>query len=70
MSQSLPKFHPHDTVEQVEEGNRLAPKFGKGGLMPCITTDAAAGGPLRFAETARLLDPVAVHGDAPNPTQP
>ena len=28
----------------------------------------AAGGPLRFTETERRFDPVAVYGDAPNPT--
>ena len=27
-----------------------------------------AGGPLRFTETERRFDPVAVYGDAPNPT--
>lgn len=27
-----------------------------------------AGGPLRFTETKRRFDPVAVYGDAPNPT--
>jgi phosphoribosyl-AMP cyclohydrolase len=151
-------FHLRRSVEAVEEGCILAPKFGSDGLMPCVTTDAAtgevlmlgwmnpealrltletgeahyfsrsrqvlwrkgatsglvqrviearidddqdalwlrvavagsgaschvgyrscfyravptgpeAGGPLRFAETARTFDPVAVYGDAPNPTQ-
>ncbi|UYV37247.1 phosphoribosyl-AMP cyclohydrolase [Rhodobacteraceae bacterium D3-12] len=37
------EFHPRQTVEQVEEGTDLAPKFGEDGLMPCITTDAATG---------------------------
>ncbi|MEM9786544.1 MAG: phosphoribosyl-AMP cyclohydrolase [Pseudomonadota bacterium] len=36
-----PVFHPRRTVEQVEEGTELAPKFGNDGLLPCITTDAA-----------------------------
>lgn len=36
-------FHPRRTVEEVEEGNFLAPKFGPDGLMPCITTDATTG---------------------------
>jgi phosphoribosyl-AMP cyclohydrolase len=151
-------FHPRRSVEEVEEGCILAPKFGEGGLMPCVTTDAAsgevlmlgwmnaealrltletgeahyfsrtrqalwrkgatsglvqrviearidddqdalwlrvavagsgaschvgyrscfyravptgaeAGGALRFTEDARTFDPVAVYGDAPNPTQ-
>jgi phosphoribosyl-AMP cyclohydrolase len=152
------KFHPHRTVEEVEDGQLLSPKFGEGGLIPCITTDAAsgevlmlgwmnpealcltlktaqahyfsrsrqvlwrkgatsgltqrviearidddqdaiwlrvevaesgaschvgyrscfyraapvgpdAGGALRFTETARTFDPVAIYGDAPNPTR-
>jgi phosphoribosyl-AMP cyclohydrolase len=36
------EFHPRRTVEEVEEGNVLAPKFGPDGVMPCITTDAAS----------------------------
>lgn len=36
-------FHPRQTVEQVEEGTELAPKFGCDGLMPCITSDAQTG---------------------------
>ena len=31
------------TVEQVEEGFALAPKFDADGLLPCITTDANTG---------------------------
>jgi phosphoribosyl-AMP cyclohydrolase len=37
------EFHPRLTIEQVEEGTQLAPKFGEGGLTPCVTTDAASG---------------------------
>jgi len=151
-------FHPRRTVEEVEEGQILAPKFGEDCLIPCVTTDADsgevlmlgwmnadalrltletgeahyfsrsrqvlwrkgatsgltqrviearvdddqdaiwlrvavagsgaschvgyrscfyraipigpdAGGALRFTETVRTFDPVAVYGDAPNPTQ-
>lgn len=36
-------FHPRRTIEEVEEGQILAPKFGPGGLIPCITTDAGTG---------------------------
>jgi phosphoribosyl-AMP cyclohydrolase len=36
-------LHTRRSVEQVEEGHDLAPKFGPDGLMPCITTDAATG---------------------------
>jgi len=31
------------SVEQVEEGTDLAPKFDADGLLPCVTTDAATG---------------------------
>jgi phosphoribosyl-AMP cyclohydrolase len=37
------KFHSRDSIEQVEEGTDLAPKFGADGLLPCITTDAQTG---------------------------
>lgn len=35
-------FHPRRTVEAVEEGTLLAPRFGSDGLIPCVTTDAAS----------------------------
>jgi phosphoribosyl-AMP cyclohydrolase len=31
------------TIEQVEEGHELAPKFDAEGLIPCVTTAAASG---------------------------
>jgi phosphoribosyl-AMP cyclohydrolase len=34
-------FAARMSVEQVEEGRALAPKFGADGLIPCITTDAS-----------------------------
>ncbi len=36
-------FAPRTSVEQVEEGQDLAPKFDRDGLIPCVTTDAASG---------------------------
>lgn len=36
-------FAARETVEQVEEGLALAPKFDADGLIPCITTDANTG---------------------------
>lgn len=36
-------FAKRVTVEQVEEGAELAPKFGPDGLIPVVTTDAATG---------------------------
>jgi phosphoribosyl-AMP cyclohydrolase len=37
------EFAVRKTVEEVEEGNRLAPKFDRDGLIPVVTTDAATG---------------------------
>ena len=36
-------FGPRKTVEQVEEGNELAPKFDAHGLIPAVTTDIDSG---------------------------
>lgn len=36
-------FHPRRSVQQIEEGAHLAPRFGADGLMPCVTSDAATG---------------------------
>lgn len=37
------EFKARTSVEQVEEGHDLAPKFDRDGLLPCITTDAHTG---------------------------
>ena len=34
------KFHKRLSVEEVEEGNTLSPKFDENGLIPCVTTDS------------------------------
>ena len=36
-------YSPRETVEQVEEGNELAPKFDGDGLIPVVTTDFKSG---------------------------
>lgn len=36
-------FAKRISIEQVEEGHDLAPKFDSDGLIPCVTTDAASG---------------------------
>ena len=36
-------FQKRITVEQVEEGRELAPKFDAEGLIPCVTTSAKSG---------------------------
>lgn len=36
-------FSPRVSVEQVEEGTELAPKFDERGLIPAVTTDYSSG---------------------------
>ncbi len=43
VSAAAAPFAARATVEQVEEGLALAPKFDADGLIPCITTDANTG---------------------------
>jgi phosphoribosyl-AMP cyclohydrolase len=38
-----PKFEQRLTIEQVEEGSVLAPKFDEHGLIPVVTTDFGSG---------------------------
>ena len=40
------KFNERISIEQVEEGNELAPKFDSNGLIPVVTTDFNTGGVL------------------------
>ena len=37
------QFFSRVTIEQVEEGHELAPKFDEQGLIPCVTTAAGSG---------------------------
>ena len=43
MSEAPVKFQARETIEQVEEGNDLAPKFDDRGLITVVTTDADSG---------------------------
>ena len=36
-------FASRESIEQVEEGNELAPKFDENGLIPVVTTDVHSG---------------------------
>mgnify|MGYP000688786760 CR=1 FL=1 len=36
-------FAPRRSIEQVEEGTELAPKFDEHGLIPVVTTDYSSG---------------------------
>ena len=46
---SNPLFGSRQTVEQVEEGHVLAPKFDAQGFIPCVTTDYHSGEVLMVA---------------------
>lgn len=35
-------YSPRETIEQVEEGDLLCPKFNNEGLIPCIITDCVS----------------------------
>ncbi len=48
-SASDPLFGRRESVEQVEEGRDLAPKFDAQGFIPCVTTDYASGEVLMVA---------------------
>lgn len=43
MSENIGTFKQRLSIEQVEEGHDLAPKFDEHGLIPAITTDYATG---------------------------
>ena len=43
MSGAPVKFQARQSIEQVEEGNDLAPKFDDRGLIAAVTTDAESG---------------------------
>lgn len=43
MSDSTVRFLPRQSIEQVEEGSDLAPKFDERGLITVVTTDADSG---------------------------
>jgi phosphoribosyl-AMP cyclohydrolase len=49
MSQEAPLFEARTSVEQVEEGTALAPKFDENGLIPVVTTDYESGEVLMHA---------------------
>lgn len=42
-AQQVLRFESRTSVEQVEEGHDLAPKFDRDGLIACVTTDATTG---------------------------
>lgn len=58
-------FEARRSVEQVEEGQELAPKFDSAGLIPCVTTDYATGELLMHAYMNReALEKTILTGEA------
>ncbi len=58
-------FAARTTVEQVEEGLALAPRFDADGLIPCITTDANSGEVLMLGHmNGEALQKTIVTGEA------
>jgi phosphoribosyl-AMP cyclohydrolase len=58
-------FAARRTVEQVEEGAELAPKFDADGLIPVVTTDAASGEVLMHGYmNAEALEKTIITGEA------
>lgn len=47
------EFSPRTSIQQVEEGYALAPKFDRDGLIACVTTDAANGDVLMLGYMSR-----------------
>jgi phosphoribosyl-AMP cyclohydrolase len=43
MTSEAPQFAHRKSIEQVEEGRELAPKFDANGLIPVVTTDYDSG---------------------------
>jgi len=43
MIKDFEMFGPRESVEEVEEGTTLAPKFDENGLIPVVTTDYQSG---------------------------
>ena len=43
MSADTRRFSTRESVEQVEEGTELAPKFDENGMIPVVTTDYESG---------------------------
>ena len=58
-------FSPRESVEQVEEGDQLAPKFDENGLIPVVTTDYESGEVLMVAyQNAEALERTIQSGEA------
>ena len=58
-------FKERKTVEQVEEGDELAPKFDRDGLLPVVTTDVKTGDVLMMGyQNAEALKKTIETGEA------
>jgi len=56
-------FSKRSTVEQVEEGRDLAPKFDADGLIACVTTSASTGEVLMLGYMNAEALPLGQKGD-------
>jgi phosphoribosyl-AMP cyclohydrolase len=62
---TIPSFSERQSVEQVEEGVDLAPRFDEHGLIPVVTTDYATGEVLMHAYmNAEALEQTITSGEA------
>ena len=58
-------FAPRSSIEQVEEGHELAPKFDRDGLITCVTCDASTGDVLMLGYmNAEALEKTLLTGEA------
>ena len=64
-SETEAQFATRESVEQVEEGDELAPKFDAHGLIPVVTTNADTGEVLMHAYmNAEAMKQTIEHGEA------
>jgi phosphoribosyl-AMP cyclohydrolase len=62
---TVPLFSPRGSVEEIEEGQRFAPKFDPAGLITCVVTDVETGALLMVAHMdAQALERTVSTGEA------
>ena len=65
MTENAVTFANRHSIEQVEEGSELAPKFDDDGLIPVVTTDASSGEVLMHGYmSAEALERTILTGEA------
>ena len=66
MAEPTVRFETRRSIEQVEEGNELAPRFDENGLIPVVTTDYRTGellmqGYMNAEALARTIETAEAH---------